>query len=80
MSGSFISADEVNTRVCSLIAEVNSQGRPCFITEEGRAKAVLLDINRYHALMDVMEEVELAEDKPKPESLVKEIIRNSEDD
>ena len=38
--------------------EVGASGETRFITKAGKAKAVLLDINRYRALMDIVEEAE----------------------
>lgn len=33
-------------------------GAPCYITEDGKAKAMVMDINRYNGLMDPIEEIE----------------------
>ena len=42
----------------ALLREVTASGETCYITQGGRAKAVLMDINRYNALMDLVEESE----------------------
>ena len=38
--------------------DILASGETCFITEGGRAKAVLMDIHRYNCLMDIVEEAE----------------------
>ncbi len=57
-SGRFVGANELENKSKSLLEELNSCGEPCYITEDGRARAVLMDINRYNALMDLVEEAE----------------------
>jgi hypothetical protein len=57
-TGRFVGAQEFRRTPDLLLAEVTSSGQTCFITEDGKARAVLLDINRYHALMDLIEESE----------------------
>lgn len=42
----------------TLLKEMSDKGETCFITEDGKAKGVLMDIHRYHALMDLVEEAE----------------------
>ncbi|MFH0939412.1 MAG: hypothetical protein V1899_09050 [Planctomycetota bacterium] len=42
----------------SLLRDISASGETCYITEDGKAKAVLMDINRYNALMDIVEETE----------------------
>jgi PHD/YefM family antitoxin component YafN of YafNO toxin-antitoxin module len=61
----FIPTCELRKRVDALIQAVAESGEPCYITESGKAKAVLLDIHRYHALMDLIEEAESPSSPPK---------------
>lgn len=54
----FVGSKEFKQKPSSLLQQVTSSGETCFITQDGRATAVLLDINRYNALMDLVEEGE----------------------
>ena len=54
----FVGAKEFQIRSEVLLQDVTDTGEPCYITQDGKAKAVLIDINRYNALMDLMEEAE----------------------
>jgi len=56
-SGRFVGAHELQ-QPDSIIEHVATSGEPCYITHEGKAKAVLIDINRYNQLMDLVEEAE----------------------
>jgi hypothetical protein len=44
--------------VSDLIEDATMFGTTCYITEDGKAKVVLMDISRYNALMDLVEESE----------------------
>ena len=57
-TGRFVGSHEFQKSPDSLLREVTSSGETCFITQDGKARAVLLDINRYNALMDIIEESE----------------------
>ena len=57
-SGRFAKSQHFENDTVSLIDEVSQSGEPCYITQDGKAKAVLMDINRYNALMDLVEESE----------------------
>ena len=54
----FVPTHELKKRASALVQEVSASGEPCYIMEEGKAKAVLLDVHRYHAMMDLIEEAE----------------------
>lgn len=54
----FVGSKELKQKASSLLQEVSSSGETCFITQNGKTTAVLLDINRYNALMDLVEETE----------------------
>ncbi|HYG73858.1 MAG TPA: hypothetical protein VEK08_02405 [Planctomycetota bacterium] len=61
-SGRFVRANELQQKSISLLRDLSVSGEPCYITEDGKAKAVLMDINRYNALMDLVEEAESPKD------------------
>jgi prevent-host-death family protein len=42
----------------SLHSVLNALDRPLFVTAHGRVKAVLMDIERYNQLMDMLEDLE----------------------
>ena len=54
----FVGATELAAKSSILLRDITALGGICYITEGGKAKAVLLDIHRYHALMDLVEETE----------------------
>lgn len=54
----FVATNEFQQKPSALLREVTSSGEACFITQDGKATAVLIDINRYNALMDLVEEGE----------------------
>ncbi|MCY3023308.1 MAG: type II toxin-antitoxin system Phd/YefM family antitoxin [Planctomycetota bacterium] len=81
-SGRFVRANDLQYRSSSVLRDINQTGEPCYITENGKAKAVLMDINRYHALMDVVEEAEsprdhVIGDETRKHVCVRDIIRRS---
>jgi prevent-host-death family protein len=57
-SGRFVRAHDLRRAPGAVLKNVNNSGEPCYITEKGKAKAVLMDINRYNALMDLLEDTE----------------------
>lgn len=57
-SSRFVRAADLQKRPLSLLREITVSGEPCYITQNGKAKAVIIDINRYNALMDLVEETE----------------------
>lgn len=59
----FVGTNEFQQKPSSLLKEVTSSGEACFITQDGKATAVLIDINRYNALMDLVEEGESPSEK-----------------
>jgi len=61
-SGRFVKAHDLQHSSGTLLKDINATGEPCYITEDGKAKAVLMDINRYNALMDLIEETESPHD------------------
>ena len=61
-AGKFVHPKQLEQRPGHLLRKVAASGETHYITEAGKAKAVLMDINRYNALMDIVEEAE----SPKP--------------
>ena len=57
--GRFVGTSELLNQGDALVRDIGASGDTCYITEDGKAKAVLLDINRYNALMDLIEDSEL---------------------
>ena len=53
-----VPASEVRDRMASVVEEITRDGEPCFITQYGKANAVLLSIDRYEAMMDLLEDKE----------------------
>lgn len=58
MVSRFVGANELSRSSGTLLRNVTETGEPCYITEDGKAKAVIMDINRYNQLMDLIEEAE----------------------
>ena len=59
----FIATDELQKEPSALLREISDTGEPCYITQNGKAKAVIVDINRYNALMDLVDEAESLKQK-----------------
>ena len=57
-TGRFVGAMELQKSTPHLLREVTASGEACFITQDGKCTAVLMDIGRYNALMDLLEESE----------------------
>lgn len=80
-SGRFVKAHDLQHSSDTLLKDINATGEPCYITEDGKAKAVLMDINRYNAMMDLIEETESPHDNHfiggEAEVSVRRIIRDS---
>ena len=56
MARMFMSANEMQDKLGSVVNELNTEeNQTCFITSEGQTKAVLVDIDRYNAMMDALE-------------------------
>ena len=57
-SGRFVGTNELHQNSKVLLSDITASGETFYITEDGKAKAVLMDISRYNALMDLVEEAE----------------------
>jgi hypothetical protein len=78
----FVGATELAAKSSVLLRDITASGEACYITEGGKAKAVLMDIQRYHALMDLVEEAENFRDTNHSENArkhvsVRTILRNA---
>ena len=58
-TGRFVRTNELVDHADALVRDIGQSGDTCYITEDGKAKAVLLDINSYNALLDLVEDSEL---------------------
>lgn len=58
MSPKIVPASEIRDRISAILKEVSQDKQPVFITQYSRAKAVLMDIDRYNDLMDLLEDIE----------------------
>lgn len=56
MGSMFLSAQEIRDQFQSVVTDVSEAGKACFITENGRARAVIVDIDRYNAMLDFLED------------------------
>ena len=70
----FVTREEALSRLTELIREISSDGGPCFITEGGRAKAVLLDVDHYHSMMDAIESMERSPEHRADMELIEQLI------
>ena len=72
----FISKEKALERLDALLTEIQAQGSPCYLTEGGQAKAVLLDVDRYNAMMDALEEKDTAADREANLALIGNLIES----
>jgi PHD/YefM family antitoxin component YafN of YafNO toxin-antitoxin module len=57
MGVSMVPEKDAGRSLPKLLSGLAAGGEPCYITDRnGRARAVLLDIDRYHAMMDAIED------------------------
>lgn len=81
-SSRFVKSKELKEESDDLLRELTDSGDTCYITQDGKAKAVLMDIQRYNALMDLVEESESLKQKDvgeetRKQASVKVIIKKS---
>ena len=55
MASSFFSWSEVQDRLDSVVNEVSKSGSACYVTESGKPRAVIIDVDRDHAMMDIID-------------------------
>jgi len=77
MEGSIVSSAEAVRTLPRLLTGLTNEGSggTCYITDSrGRARAVLLDIDRYNAMMDALEDNEPVPDAKIASALVEAIM------
>ena len=55
MSCSFVRRGEVQEKFDALVEELTKSGSACYVTESGKPRAVIMDVDKYHAMMDIIE-------------------------
>jgi PHD/YefM family antitoxin component YafN of YafNO toxin-antitoxin module len=70
----FITKEVALGRLTDLIQEISKDGSPCYITDGGVTKAVILDVDRYHAMMDAIEELGTSQDRNADMALIERLI------
>ena len=58
MAIKILPASEVRDKMASVLKEIDETGEPIFITLYSKAKAVLMAIERYNTIMDLLEDLE----------------------
>jgi PHD/YefM family antitoxin component YafN of YafNO toxin-antitoxin module len=47
---------EVRDQMAAIIKEISSEGSSCFITQYGKAQAVMISVERFNELMSLVED------------------------
>ena len=55
MGCSFLPRSEMADRFDSVVEELMRSGSACYVVESGKPRAVILDVDKYHAMMDIIE-------------------------
>jgi len=63
MSATVFSTSEVRSRLTAILTRLQKTKRPVFITRRGKTEAVLLPMDRYNAMLDLLEDREDELDK-----------------
>jgi len=58
MAVTILPTSEVRDKIASVLKKLSETGEPVFITRYSKAEAVLLPIDRYNAMMDLLEDRE----------------------
>jgi len=58
MAVTILPTSEVRDKIASVLKRLSETGEPVFITRYSKAEAVLLPIDRYNAMMDLLEDRE----------------------
>ena len=76
MQKSIFSARDAASELPGLLNEISSKEGACYITDgDGRARAVLLDIDKYNAMMDALEDKAPPIDTQAASALLQGILR-----
>jgi PHD/YefM family antitoxin component YafN of YafNO toxin-antitoxin module len=64
MTEHFVEMAKISSRLQTIVNNVSVNGDCCYLTNKtGKPKAVVLDIQYYHALMDIVEDAENTDSK-----------------
>jgi len=58
MAATIFSTSEVRSKIATILARLQKTKKPVFIARRGKAEAVLLSIERYNAMIDLLEDRE----------------------
>ena len=58
MAVTILPTSEVRDKIASVLKRLSETAEPIFITRYGKAEAVLVSIDRYNAMMDLLEDRE----------------------
>jgi len=58
MAATIFSTSEVRSKISTILARLQKTKKPVFIARRGKAEAVLLSIERYNAMIDLLEDRE----------------------
>lgn len=73
MDSIFLSCTELQGQVEDVVSGVSEKGKACYITEDGRTRAVIVDIDHYNAMLDAIE----ASEDPDPDHVAaRQIIKS----
>lgn len=57
MSMRILPSSEVRDHLSEIIKSISKEGSSCFITQYGKAEAVMISINRFNELLNLLEDV-----------------------
>ena len=57
MSMRILPSSEVRDHLSEIIKNISKEGSSCFITQYGKAEAVMISINRFNELVSLLEDV-----------------------
>ncbi len=78
MHTSIVSASDAGRALPGLLSNISTGEGACYITDgDGRARAVLLDIDRYNAMMDALEDQADSADAKVAGALLKAILKRT---
>ena len=63
MTMQILPSSEVRDHMAQIIKTISQDGSSCFITQYGKAQAVMLSVERFHEIMDLVEDVLDADDE-----------------
>ncbi len=70
-----VSAKEIADQFGQVFSDVSEDGKAYYITDEGKAWAVIVNVDRYHAMMDALEDFGELDEADK--NLIQEILKKA---